>query len=222
MEKLTTMSILFNEMTIGERLKRFIKKCYKTNINFGLATGIDPAVISRYINNQCTPNLESLIKFYHAGLSVSWLVVAEGEMFSKNQVGQRLQKSQPLRDLNTDKILIKTRIEQWIIEYFISIENFSKITNFSIDKIKNVLCGTDILELNFLTVLIDNGCQIEWLQTGEGSPYQEFSKGREISYNREKNIDSKLNSNGTTISELNILKIFNEELKIDLNNNEVI
>lgn len=82
------------------RLKKFIETVYQYPAVFAKALGISEAVISRYLSGGSMPNKKNLALFEEAGgLSVSWLLTGQGDMFSVTAKGRELRKKHVGKDL---------------------------------------------------------------------------------------------------------------------------
>jgi hypothetical protein len=74
-----------------DRLKYFIKCCYKTQVEFGQVCDLLPQELSRYTTQERKPGADILAKFSNAGLNLDWLFTGNGSMYANNEKGKALR-----------------------------------------------------------------------------------------------------------------------------------
>lgn len=77
------MRLKTRNFELEERFKK-IKKCLGgSNLEIMSKIGMEPYLLSSYMNGACQPTIPSLQKIAKLGINLHWLITGEGEMFTK-------------------------------------------------------------------------------------------------------------------------------------------
>jgi hypothetical protein len=166
-------------MEIGKRISEFIKNCYGKQTIFAELINIDKATLNKYILDKHFPGGEVLVKFYQAGMSIEWLFDANGSMFANNEVGQSLRTNYKNK-MGENSISPITRLKEWIIGHFESIDAFAVTIDENYIELHDLLSGNYLADIDLLTKISEAGCNFHWLTTGEGSKYSDNVNGRKL------------------------------------------
>lgn len=84
----------------AQRFQLFIDEIYKGDLKeFSQVTGINLSALYKY-RKTSLPDAEALGKMEeNAGVSISWLITGNGDMFANNAIGKALRKKHVGKDL---------------------------------------------------------------------------------------------------------------------------
>ncbi|MFA6571694.1 MAG: helix-turn-helix transcriptional regulator [Bacteroidota bacterium] len=158
-------------MKIGNKIKLFIKTCYESQTFFAKLICVDRTYLNRIINDKISPGLDILSKLNLSGISLEWLLNGNGSMYSANAVGEKLRKK-VIESKGSAGNDTNDRAISWISENFDNLENFCKIYHLDYDKSFNIIYELAMPDLEYLEILNQAGCNINWLHTGQGSRFE--------------------------------------------------
>jgi len=152
--------------TLGDRLKFFIDRNYKSQSQFGDETKINKDVINRYVMNKAIPGGDILFRMGLAGLSIDWLLFGTGSMYSNTTIGRQLFSKDINASTSTEKPF--DRIKTWIVDNYKSIEQFAILNNIDFLFLMEKLNEHSILDPKLLMLLKEVGCNLEWIMWNTG------------------------------------------------------
>ena len=173
-------------MSIGERLKQFIVKCYQNQINFSEIIGLNQATISRYIKNTHQPDSENLIKMQEIGISIDWLLTGIGSMYADNPLGRQFRAENVDLDCDPEEPY-KDRIIRWIKFNFGSIENFAICSSYPFNKLYKIIEQNEVIPTEIIDLLAFSGCNTDWILCTSNQMYNETIMGIYLKHKKSKN-----------------------------------
>jgi transcriptional regulator with XRE-family HTH domain len=158
-------------MKIGIRIKLFINTCFESQSFFAKLVGVDRTYLNRIINDRVSPGIDLLAKFSTTGVSLEWLLNGNSPMYSANEAGEKLRKKVIASKGKTGNDT-NDRVICWITENYDNLEKFCKTFQLDFNKSFNIIYESAMPDLDFLEILNQAGCNINWLQTGKGSRFE--------------------------------------------------
>ena len=178
-------------MELGKRLECFIKNCYETKTNFAAQTKLANSAISRYLIDGSTPTADMLLKFNEAGLCIDWLLTGYGSMFAHNEKGKSFRDQD---DAITNKLDTPyNRIKSWINDNYGSIQMFAVTYDLDYNEIINMLNKDLLPDMDIISFISTAGCSLDWMSSGDGSPYEENPVGLILKMRKESKLKIVIN-----------------------------
>lgn len=164
-------------MDLKDRLKIFINCSYKNIKQFSEYSDVEYTRLCKYLKGLHSPTEDSLLNFYKSGINVCWLLSGEGSMFASNQRGEELRRKHKVNhpDYEIDKM--KTRIKKWIEDQYGTIGDFANEMNIETKKIELELEDFTSASPEFITLINNAGCNINWAVSGKGPIFSNNASG---------------------------------------------